>query len=167
MSVINRLDSSKGDQYSRPAGIFTADPLRLQVIPWVINVTATSSGTKVLNTNREINQVREIKLVAVFGATTTVRRVHLDSDMGGFFLQEQRIHTDQLDSNSNPVLASNDLIVAPGASLGDGLVVASWRDGTGKVPRKLNITQFNPDGTPLTGSNAITLVFNVTCVQFQ
>lgn len=158
----NNQDKKNGFNYDRKAGNKVVAPLEVEILPWALvvdNATASASGYN-LSLNRDIDFVREIRLVAVVGSDATSRRVRISDRTGGQnFLDASRTHA--------VTSFDGELLLTPGANLGSGWVVKSWRDSGGKIPREINVTQKNVDGTAFTGDHKIALLFNVTTTRFQ
>lgn len=151
-----------GFAYERPAGNKVAAPLEINVIPLVLciqNTAAAPSGYDLL-LDQPVNYVRELRLVAVAGASGTTRKVLLTADDGSNLLDAVRSATD-----SNRF--TGQLIVSPNIGLAEPLVIKNWRDATGVLPRRVNLIQRNVDNTAFAGDHTLTLYFNIVTTRFQ
>jgi hypothetical protein len=151
-----------GFAYERPAGTKIAAPLEICVVPLVLciqNAAASASGYDLL-LDQPVNYVREIRLVAVAGTSGITRKVLLTADDGSNLFDAVRAATDS-------TRFSGQLIVSPGIALAEPLVLKTWRDATGVLPRRVNLIQRNVDNTAFTGDSTLTLYFNIVCTRFQ
>jgi hypothetical protein len=151
----------------REAGMFGSDaPLEHHHFPLIIVVNpADQSGNTSANFDvilqKDIDYVEELRLVGVSAGDAASRLIKLESYKEPL-LDGVRAYT------TRAFAMDKTLPVSPGMSLGDGLLVKSWRDAKGYIPRNLSVQQYNLDGTPFSQTDkSLILYFNVKAVRFQ